>query len=195
MRRISLVVATLTLNSLNGLAAQDGGVSQLKPGKTIRMSIRGGATYEGRLLDLRGDTLVVGQTDDWFLVPVRNVDSLWVRGNAAKTGAIVGAIPVALLGALTGGFLSSLCRGYYGERQQLRAMQGLAPVEGGDGCLPGGIAAALGGLIGASVGAPLGAIVGALIPKWRQWDPPKGLRVSLVPHGHRRFGFNASVSF
>ncbi len=195
MRRVSLVVAALTLTSLNGLAAQDGGVGQPKPGKTIRVSIRGGATYEGRLLDLRGDTLVVGGTADWFLVPARNVDSLWVRGNAAKTGAIVGAIPVALLGALTGGFLSSLCRGYYGERQQLRAMQGLAPVEGGDGCLPGGIAAALGGLIGASVGAPLGAIVGALIPKWRQWDPPKGLRVSLVPHGHRRFGFNASVSF
>ncbi len=195
MRRVSLVVATLTLTSLNGLTAQDGGVSQLKPGKTIRTSIRGGATYEGRLLDLRGDTLVVGGTADWFLVPVRNVDSLWVRGNAAKTGAIVGAIPVALLGAFSGALLSALCRQWYGEGQLLRAMQGLAAEEGGDGCLPGGIAAVLGGLIGASVGAPLGAIVGALIPKWRQWDPPKGLRVSLVPHGHRRFGFNASVSF
>ena len=52
MRHVSLVVAALTLTSLNGLTAQDGGVSQLKPGKTIRMSIRGGATYEGRLLDL-----------------------------------------------------------------------------------------------------------------------------------------------
>ncbi|MFB3112408.1 MAG: hypothetical protein ACE10G_10280, partial [Gemmatimonadales bacterium] len=67
--------------------------------------------------------------------------------------------------------------------------------EGGDGCLPDGIAAALGGLIGASIGAPLGAIVGALIPTWRQRYPPKGFRAGLGPQDHRRFGFSASVSF
>ena len=138
----------------------------------IRMRVRGGTTYEGPLLSLRGDTLVVGQPDKWYLVPVQNVHSLWVRGNAAKSGAIVGGVVVGLSSL---GLLAGLCNA-------------LGPCEEYD------LVFAV-GLFGAAGGASLGGLMGKMVPKWKQRFPPRDFRATIGPQGQGRFGFNASVLF
>jgi hypothetical protein len=75
------------------------------------------------------------------------VDSLWVRGNALKTGAIVGAIVVT---PAAFGFFAWICT-WAAE---------------GTGCDQWGTVAGLSAAAGAG-GALLGAGVGALIPTWK----------------------------
>ena len=172
MRRIVVVIAGLTLFLGNDLIAQERGVWSLKPGQNIRISSRGGTTYEGPLLGLLGDTLVIGQPDEWYLVPVQNVNSLWVRGNAAKSGAIVGSVVV----------------GFSSLGLWVAACNAMGPCEAYD------VVFAL-GLAGAAGGALLGGLIGAMVPKWKQRFPPRGFRATIGPQRHGRFGFNASVLF
>jgi len=119
----------------------------LKPGQTVRVATTGGSRFETRLGRAR-DT----PAEDLFAhadVPFQaaRVDSLWVRGHATWTGAIVGAAvatPVSF--AFWGWFCTAVSEGY--------------------GCDEWGTVSLL-AVIGGAGGALLGAGVGALIPKWR----------------------------
>jgi hypothetical protein len=80
------------------------------------------------------------------------LDSLWIRGNAARTGALVGAIPGAVAGVTLGVIANNLgCRD-----------------DGGDPCPE---AVPLLGLAGAAAGALVGALIGSSIPKWHRRIP------------------------
>src|SRR5262245_37622464 len=75
-------------------------------------------------------------------IPLTSVDSIWVRGNAAKAGAVVGGALLAVLGAVAArSFALGVCET--------------------DDCNEGG-AAFLGGAVGAVSGALIGAGVGSL---------------------------------
>ncbi len=126
----------------------------LEPGKRIRVETSGGPRLEGRFERYEGDSLVLRTTDaSRVAVPVPSLTAVWVRGNALKTGAIVGGAAGAVV---TGFLVGGLCG-------LARNEDGIPGNEGVDaGC------AAAGAGIGLVVGGGVGAGVGALIPRWRR---------------------------
>lgn len=107
-----------------------------------------GARATGRLLALAGGTATLQSADATVSVPLAGVDSIWVRGRATKTGAIVGASVGAIGTAVFVGWLAA----------------GLCEVD----CEGAGARGALVGFgLGAVGGGLVGAAIGAAIPKWR----------------------------
>src|SRR6266496_4653897 len=99
MCRPHVCVALLALGSPPALSAQDSleaVLHGLRPGQMIRVKTVPQGRMEGRLLMLQDNTLRLqrwGSPD----VPVANIDSLWVRGHALATGAIVGGVAGGLV--------------------------------------------------------------------------------------------------
>lgn len=124
-------------------------LARLGPGKRVRLHSRDLGRLEGRVVASSPATLTLNAGDQPTEVPVATVDSLWVRGTAAKAGAIVGAIPGAVAGVLMGVIANDLgCKD-----------------DGGDPCPE---AIPLLAALGAAGGGLLGALVGAAIPRWRR---------------------------
>jgi hypothetical protein len=137
MGRATAVVLLLAV-SAGGVQAQENPLRQLKPGQTVRVKTVDGPRFVTRL----GDGPPAEPPFD-----VARVDSLWVRGHATGTGALVGAA-VAGLGSFA--FYGWVCT-MVGEGHGCDAwdtVTGLALATGAGGAL-------------------IGAGVGALIPRWR----------------------------
>jgi hypothetical protein len=137
----------LLLAAGGGLQAQEHPLGRLKPGQTVRVKTIGGSRFVTRLGATDDDSIAVlaAQADTPF--ELARVDSLWVRGRAVGTGALVGAAATALLSF---GFYAWIC----------------TAVAEGNGCDAWGTVTSFALATGAG-GALIGAGVGALIPKWR----------------------------
>ena len=149
-------------------------LGHLKPGQTVRLHSQTGQRGEGRFSVYDTDPSVVHLVMRDTTIQFAMVDSLWVRTNRAKTGAIVGAVAVGVPSAL---FWGALCVG----------------LSEGDGCGPAwGVVAGL-TVAGAGVGALLGAAIGSAIPDWRlRYDSPHvALKFSPLPS--QRFGVGLSI--
>ena len=130
-------------------ADQDWGaaLARLRPNSTIRVHRIGDGRIEGSFTRASATTLVLAGTPVPMEYPVATLDSLWVRGNSAKTGAIIGGIALAVAGATYGVLANEVgCKD-----------------DGGDPCPE---AIPLLGLAGAATGALLGALIGSAIPRW-----------------------------
>jgi hypothetical protein len=144
-----LVLSTLVLVSdLGGQAPLEAAVRTLRPGQTVRIRVHGGDRIESRIRSLRAESLALQLVGDSAAFDVAAIDSLWIRGTAARTGAITGA---AVVGLGSYAFWAALC-------------EGLSDSSGG--CTEWGRVTAY-SLVGAGAGALIGAGVGALMPKWR----------------------------
>ncbi|MDH4045610.1 MAG: hypothetical protein OEY20_03510 [Gemmatimonadota bacterium] len=132
---------------VSGLHAQStADFGRLEPGQVVRVSTVGKSRFVTRLGGVPRDPTVELFAHAEVPVDVARVDSLWVRGHATWTGAIVGAAVLTPLGFLGWGVLCE--------------------AADDDGCASWGLVAGLAMGTGAA-GALLGAGVGALIPKWR----------------------------
>lgn len=149
--------AGLFLSPSTSLAAQDSaGVSverravirALHVGQRLRIERPGGARLEGAFSAASGDSLVMAGDLGLAQLSDSDIDKLWVRGRATKTGAIIGGI-VGLLAGVGYGLLVGevIC-----NNEDCNADTGA-------------VVAAV-GLGGALVGAGGGALIGAAIPKW-----------------------------
>jgi len=118
----------------------------LTPGTTVRVHNRERGRIKGHVLSASGPTLTLDIGGTPTELSTAALDSLWVRGTAAKTGAIVGAIPGGLMGWIAHGVGNIDCE------QQCR---GAIPAV----------------LVGATAGAIIGAVIGSLIPKWHRQGP------------------------
>src|SRR3954467_12065347 len=58
--------------------------------------------YEGRLLQRGPDHLVLSADPEPLRVPATTIDTLWTRGNAGVTGAVVGGLVLGALGVALG---------------------------------------------------------------------------------------------
>ena len=103
--------------------------------------------HEGRLLERSSDTVVLSAEAEPLRVPATTIDTLWTRGTAVKTGAIVGALTGLALGVATG-----------------------LTEAGGEDISKGDAVLILGGL-GLGGGALLGSLFGLVIPKWHRQYP------------------------
>ena len=151
MRLTQFALALSTLVPVSSLAGQvpvDAAVRTLKPDQTVRIRIRGGKRIESRIRSLRAEPLALQLVGDTAGFDLAAIDSLWVRGSAARTGAIVGA---AAVGVASVALWTAVCEGLS---------------EGPGGCDEWGTVAGF-SVAGAAVGGLIGAGVGALMPKWR----------------------------
>ena len=109
--------------------------------------------YEGRLLQRGPDHLVLSAEPEPLRVAATTIDTLWTRGNAGMTGAIVGAVVLGTLGAVRWGRVCAE------RRVQSTTLHGAGEVM----LVTGGV-----GLAG---GALLGGLIGLAIPKWHRQYP------------------------
>jgi hypothetical protein len=120
---------------------------RLKPSANLRVETTSHQKIEGRFLRVTGDTLFLSARGEEPAVPLREMQGLWQRGRATKTGAII-------VGAIVGtGFCVVVAGG--GLNPDTRTHD--SPV------------AAF--VIGAASGALVGALIGAAIPKWHRRYP------------------------
>jgi hypothetical protein len=104
--------------------------------------------HEGRLLERSSDTVVLSAEAEPLRLRATTIDTLWTRGTAVKTGAIVGSLTGLALGIVAG----ATCN------------------EWGEDCPTDTAMLALGG-IGLGGGALVGSLFGLAIPKWHRRYP------------------------
>lgn len=113
----------------------------------VRLGLRG-TRVTGRLAALSAGAAQIEEVAGLRSVSLAEVDSVWVRGRATKTGMLVGAVTGAIAtGIFVGLVVSAICE-----------------VDCDNAGLEGGL---VGFGIGAVGGALVGAAIGAAIPKWR----------------------------
>jgi hypothetical protein len=145
--RISFLILVLCAPALAAQSA-DSVLAPLVP-KTSMIRLRTqGTEMTGRLLALTSGVATLETTSGNRTASLASVDSIWVRGRATKSGAVIGGVAGAVLfGAFVGYAVSGLCE-----------------VDCDNSFIEGAL---VGGALGVGGGALLGAGIGALIPKWR----------------------------
>jgi len=116
----------------------------------VRLAVPDVGRHEGRLLERSSELVVLSAEPEPLRVPATTVDTLWTRGNAAKTGAIVGAVILGTLGTALGAW---------------------AGAESTEHDFQTGEAMLLSGAVGLFGGAVLGGLTGLAIPKWHRRYP------------------------
>ena len=149
VRSLTVVAGWLALHSapLPGQSAEDVLRPEAARRSVVRLQLQG-TRVTGRLVALSAGAAQIEEVAGLRSVSLAEVDSVWVRGRATKTGMLVGAVTGAIAaGIFVGLVVSAVCE-----------------VD----CDNAGLEGALAGFgIGAVGGALVGAAIGAAIPKWR----------------------------
>lgn len=149
----ALLSASIAWTPLSSATAQQSTERQtafesLADSQWVRLAVPDVGRHEGRLLERSSDSVVLSAETELLRVPATTIDTLWTRGTAAKTGAIVGALTGLALGVVAG----ATCN------------------EWAEDCPTDTAMLALGG-IGLGGGALLGGLFGFAIPKWHRQYP------------------------
>ncbi len=131
-------------------AKRDSAVAKLNTGQQIRISGEAMNRLVGKAGVAVNDTLDFAEDDMVRRIPIPAIDTLWVRGGSAKTGAIIGGAAVGVLGVAAYAATASLCE---------------------SDCGSDGVAVVGSFLVGATVGAVLGGFVGARVQSWKRKYP------------------------
>jgi hypothetical protein len=108
--------------------------------------------YEGRLLQRGRDHVVLSAEPEPLRIAATTIDTLWTRGNAGMTGAIVGGLILGTLGVALGAVWAE-------------------EVQNTEPDVNAGEAMFLAGGVGLAGGALLGGLIGLAIPKWHRQYP------------------------
>lgn len=146
---LSFFLSTPTLAS--GQALVTGPMHQpafetLKDSQWVRVASSELGRREGRLLQRGPTEMILSPESQSLRVPLASIDTLWTRGHSTKTGALVGALLGAGIGALAAASL--------GEQDTDRAA--LWAVSLGGGTVGGGL---------------VGMLFGASLPRWSRRFP------------------------
>lgn len=124
-------------------------LARLQPGKGIRLHTAGLGRLEGKFASLTDSTVTLGMAPGEMKVALAGIDSLWQRGSATGSGALLGGLTG---GILLGGLGVAVCSDYDCSGGQVGAF-------------------AVGALVGFAGGAVVGGLIGATIPKWHRRVP------------------------
>lgn len=138
------------LRAQDSTARRESAVAKLNTGQQIRISGEAMSRLVGKAGVAANDTLDFAQDDAVRRIPVPAIDTLWVRGGAGGTGAIVGAAVGTVLGLMA-----------------LAAAHGTCDSD----CGYSGLEVVGGILVGAAVVVPVGAIIGGRFQKWHRRYP------------------------
>jgi hypothetical protein len=94
----------------------------------------------------------MGYAEQDTFVALQSIDTLWLRGNSMRRGAVYGVVSGLALGVTIGATASSLCPKAGWERP----------------CTQGAVTSAVAGLV---VGGLVGAVLGSGSPAWRRLHP------------------------
>ena len=183
-RFFNIAQATLALSVLSvgsdlwGQGSIDTAFSALKPGQMVRLRAHGGNRTESRVVSVRTESPALWLEGASAPYDGATIDSLWVRGRATATGAIVGAV---VFGAATSGAGLAICKGLSESSSSC----------GSDTTVPLFLA-------GAAGGALIGAVIGSAIPKWRlryTRSLPVRSAVRSLPQGRLGLGLAYTVGW
>ena len=149
----ALLSASIAWTPVNSATAQQSTERQLAfeslaDSQWVRLAVPDVGRHEGRVLERSSELVVLSAKAEPLRVPATAIDTLWTRGNAVKTGAIVGGLTGLALGVLAG----ATCNDW------------------GEDCPTDTAMLALGG-IGLGGGTLLGSLFGLAIPKWHRRYP------------------------
>lgn len=147
---IAVLVCAGTLPAQAQAARRDSAVTRIPHGQGVRLSVNGLGRLEGKAGARAGDSLDVAQGDSVRRIATRAIDSIWVRGRATTTGAIIGGAFGILAGAYLGALGSGLCEYDCSDTET---------------------AVITGGLVGGAFFGGLGAWIGWNVPKWQRRFP------------------------
>jgi hypothetical protein len=166
------VVATLSIVLPATLSAQLGAtfdledrqaaVGRVPVGKIVRLRLSDGGQAAGPVL--RWNSLSVtlgpymGYAEQDTFVAIRSIDTLWLRGQSTRRGAVYGGVSGFALGVVVGSTAGSVCP----KAGSIRP------------CVQGAVTSAVTGLV---VGGLVGAVIGSGSPAW----------LRLHPRGHTAF--------
>jgi hypothetical protein len=148
------------------------GMSSMQSGQVVRIRTSAGQLLQGRYT---ATDALLRSTDQEVPLGGTAIDSVWVRGTRAKSGALIGGL---VLGAASAVFWSEMCN----------------IASEGHGCDETGSVVGL-TLAGAAAGAGLGALVGLAVPTWRLSYARPGPSVRLSAVSLDRVGLIATVPF
>ena len=146
----------LLLSFVSGMNAQEpvrGGLDTasvllLKPERFVRIQVPDLGRVQGRVGGLTASDLVLQNEGNSRSVRLAAIDTLWVRGRATKTGAIIGAVLGIGAGVFLGALGEALCEYDCNHNYVLS-----------------------GALIVGAMGGAAGAVIGTAIPRWRRVYP------------------------
>lgn len=130
------------------ITARQTAFESLADSQWVRLTVPDAGRHEGRLLEHSPESVVLSAEAEPLRVPATTIDTLWTRGSAVKTGAVVGALTGLALGIVAG----ATCNDWTEDCPTDTAML------------------ALGG-IGLGGGALLGSLIGLAVPKWQRRYP------------------------
>ena len=151
----ALVSASIAWTPAGSATAQQSNSRQaafesLADSQWIRIAVPEAGRHEGRLLGRNFEVVELSAEPEPLRVPAATIDTLWTRGNSAKTGAIVGAVILGTVGTALGAWAAAESTDHDFQKTE---------------------AVLLGGAVGLFGGAILGGITGVAIPKWHRRYP------------------------
>ena len=143
MHSIALGLTLVANTSLQAQRLDSTSLAQLRPQRLVRIETAALGRIQGTVTQRSATELVLANGGD-HVVPVENIKRAWVRGNHAKTGAIIGGILGAGGGLFLGLLVKAMCEG---------------------GC-SGSVETVT--LLGLGAGAGAGALIGLAFPHWKE---------------------------
>jgi len=166
-----LLPATLSaqLGATFELEDRQAAVGRVPVGRIVRFRLNDGGRAAGPVLGWNSLAVTLGPylgyADRDTFVAIQSIDTLWLRGQATRRGAIYGGVSGLGLGVVIGSTAASIC-----------------PTAGATRpCAQGAVTSAVTGLL---VGGLVGAVIGSGSPQW----------LRLHPRGHAGFARAAGAA-
>lgn len=131
-------------------ARRDSAVSKLRTGQQIRISAEGMQRLVGKAGVASNDTLDFAQQDMVRRIPIPAIDTVWVRGGAAKNGALIGAGAMLVFAGILFAEYQRYCE---------------------SNCTPTATGVVGGIVFSGAFGASLGALIGGAVQSWKRTYP------------------------
>ncbi|MEO8296109.1 MAG: hypothetical protein ABI613_11390 [Gemmatimonadota bacterium] len=140
-----IAIVTRSAGAQSGESPDSTSLTQLRPSRFVRFAVPNLGRVQGRVDGPVSGSVTLTSQGQTQTISLGAIDTLWVRGRATRTGAIIGAIAGLGGGLLFGALLDALCEYDCGSNATVTV-----------------------GALGAITGAGAGAIVGAAIPRWKK---------------------------